>query len=158
MTARGPGPFLLPEEEGRVLTRATVSLVHRSVRESEVSSSISGGDADYHAATSSMSVGSSSPLPVLLTRLDTGHMRTRSSAAGLRSLAGADKDRASDSSSIHSPLTQSASPPAMISSFACVVLRVPSPTQARTLGRAYRNPGRARSTWSGGGSNPPSGR
>jgi hypothetical protein len=65
---------------------------------------------------------------------------------------------ASDSSSIHSPLTQSASPPAMISSFACVVLRVPSPTQARTLGRAYRNPGRARSTWSGGGSNPPSGR
>src|SRR5882757_9395719 len=65
---------------------------------------------------------------------------------------------ASDSSSIHSPLTQSASPPAMISSFACVVLWVPSPTQARTLGRAYRNPGRARSTRSGGGSKSPNGR
>jgi hypothetical protein len=32
--------------------------------------------------TSSISVGSSSPVPVLLTRLDTGHMRRRSSAAG----------------------------------------------------------------------------
>jgi hypothetical protein len=35
-----------------------------------------------HAATSSTSVGSSSPLPVLLTRRDTGHMRRGSSAAG----------------------------------------------------------------------------
>src|ERR1700719_86843 len=34
-----------------------------------------------HAATSSTSVGSSSPVPVLLTRRDTGHMRTRSSHA-----------------------------------------------------------------------------
>jgi hypothetical protein len=40
-----------------------------------------------------------------------------------------------DSSSIHSPLTY-ASKPAMISSLACVVLRMPSPTQARVLGRA----------------------
>jgi len=39
----------------------------------------------HHAATSSRSVGSSSAVPVLLTRLDTGHMRRRSSAAGLRS-------------------------------------------------------------------------
>src|SRR4029077_13147701 len=34
------------------------------------------------AATSSISVGSSSPLPVLLTRRDTGQNRTRSSVAG----------------------------------------------------------------------------
>jgi hypothetical protein len=37
------------------------------------------------AATSSMSVGSSSPPPVMLTRPDTGHMRRRSSPAGRRS-------------------------------------------------------------------------
>src|SRR5215471_2671439 len=36
------------------------------------------------AATSSTRVGSSSPVPVLLTRRDTGHMRRRSSAADLR--------------------------------------------------------------------------
>ena len=41
----------------------------------------------HYAATSSMSVGSSSSLPVLLTRFDTGHVRKRSSAVGLRSLA-----------------------------------------------------------------------
>jgi hypothetical protein len=41
----------------------------------------------YHAATSSISVGWSSPLPVLLKRLDTCHRRRRSSAAGLRSFA-----------------------------------------------------------------------
>jgi hypothetical protein len=51
----------------------------------------------------------------------------------------------------------SASPFAMISSFAWVFLRIPSPTQARTLGRAHRNPVRARSTRSGGESKPPSG-
>jgi hypothetical protein len=39
----------------------------------------------HHAATSSTSVGSSSPLPVLSTRPDTGHKRTRSSAAALKS-------------------------------------------------------------------------
>src|SRR5215468_12529951 len=39
----------------------------------------------HYPATSSISVGSSSPVPVLLTRLDTGHMRRRSSAAALRS-------------------------------------------------------------------------
>jgi hypothetical protein len=38
----------------------------------------------HRAVTSSASVGSSSPLPVLLTHLDTGHKRTRSSAADLR--------------------------------------------------------------------------
>ena len=42
-----------------------------------------------HAATSSTSVGSS--MPVLLTRLDTGHKRTRSSAADLRSSAPAEQ-------------------------------------------------------------------
>ena len=36
---------------------------------------------DHQAATSSTSVGSSSPMPVLLTRLDTGHMRNLSLAA-----------------------------------------------------------------------------
>jgi hypothetical protein len=35
----------------------------------------------HHAATSTTGVGSSSPLPVLSTRLDAGHKRTRSSAA-----------------------------------------------------------------------------
>jgi len=38
----------------------------------------------HYAATSSMSFGSSSPLPVLLMHRDAGHMRTQSSAAGLR--------------------------------------------------------------------------
>jgi hypothetical protein len=32
---------------------------------------------DHHASTSSTSVGSSSPLPFLLTRQDTSHMRRR---------------------------------------------------------------------------------
>ena len=41
----------------------------------------------HHAVISSTSVGSSSPLPVLSTRLDTGHKRTRSSAAALKSSA-----------------------------------------------------------------------
>jgi len=41
----------------------------------------------HHAVTSSTSVGSSSPLPVSLTRLDSGHKRMRSSAADLRSAA-----------------------------------------------------------------------
>src|SRR5215470_13048533 len=36
---------------------------------------------DHQAATSSTSVGSSSSMPVLLTRLDTGHMRNLSFAA-----------------------------------------------------------------------------
>jgi hypothetical protein len=40
---------------------------------------------DHHTATSSIRAGSSSTIPVLLTRLDTGQMRTRSSGAGLRS-------------------------------------------------------------------------
>src|SRR5229473_2441519 len=39
----------------------------------------------HYPATSSIRVGSSSPVPVLLTRLETGHRRMRSSAAGLRS-------------------------------------------------------------------------
>ena len=39
----------------------------------------------HQAATSSISVGSSSPPPVLLTRRDTGHMQRRPSPAGLRS-------------------------------------------------------------------------
>src|SRR5258706_619611 len=39
----------------------------------------------HQATTSSRSVGSSSPLPVLLTRLDTCHTQGRSSPAGLRS-------------------------------------------------------------------------
>jgi hypothetical protein len=43
--------------------------------------------AEDHAATSSRSVRSSSPLPVLFTRLDTGHMRRRSSATGISSSA-----------------------------------------------------------------------
>jgi hypothetical protein len=41
----------------------------------------------HHAVISSTSVGTSSPLPVLSTRLDTGHKRTRSSAAALKSSA-----------------------------------------------------------------------
>jgi hypothetical protein len=45
------------------------------------------GPNGHHAATSSARLGSSSPLPVLFTRLDTGHTRTHSSAAGLRSSA-----------------------------------------------------------------------
>jgi hypothetical protein len=67
-----------------------------------------------------------------------------------------DREGASQRASANPPPINSASPPAMISSFAGIVLRVPSPTQARTLGRAYRNLGRARSTRSSGGSNPPS--
>jgi hypothetical protein len=41
----------------------------------------------HHAGISSTRVGSSSPLPVLSTGLDTGHKRTRSSAAALKSSA-----------------------------------------------------------------------
>jgi hypothetical protein len=41
----------------------------------------------HYAVISSTSVGSSSLLPVLSTRLDTGHKRTRSSAAALKSSA-----------------------------------------------------------------------
>ena len=41
----------------------------------------------HQATTSSMSVGSSSPVPVLLTRRGTGHMRRRFSAAGQRTSA-----------------------------------------------------------------------
>ncbi len=41
----------------------------------------------HHAVISSTSVGSSSSLPVLSTRLDAGHKRTRSSAAALKSSA-----------------------------------------------------------------------
>jgi hypothetical protein len=41
----------------------------------------------HHAVTSPTSVGSTSPLPVLLTRLDGAHKRIRSSAADLRSSA-----------------------------------------------------------------------
>lgn len=44
----------------------------------------SGSNAHY-PATSSRNAGSSSPAPVLVTHRDAGHMRTRSSAAGLKS-------------------------------------------------------------------------
>ena len=47
----------------------------------------SAGPNAHHAVTSSTSAGASSPLPTQWTRLDTGHKRTQSSAADLRSSA-----------------------------------------------------------------------
>jgi hypothetical protein len=47
----------------------------------------SAGPNAHHAVTSSTSAGASSPLPTQWTRLDTGHKRTQSSAADLRSAA-----------------------------------------------------------------------
>jgi hypothetical protein len=54
-----------------------------------VATTVGAGPNAHHAATSSTSVGSSS-LPVLLTRLDTGHKRTRTSAADVKSSAPAE--------------------------------------------------------------------
>jgi hypothetical protein len=79
------------QEAGRsTLSKVSVPLprpapVQARMRPARPTTTAGAGTNARHAATSSTSVGSSSPLPALLTRLDTGHKRTQSSGADLRS-------------------------------------------------------------------------
>ena len=80
----------LRETERYVLSKMSVPLPRPAPARTRMHASrpsTTAGPNIHHAATSSTSSGSSSPLPALLTRFDTGHKRTRSSAADLRSSA-----------------------------------------------------------------------